>query len=56
MLRFVASFLVRSLTPASAIRLGELLIELGQTAQARLARVDTAVKALRNAVASLTEK
>ena len=56
MLRLVAHFFVSSLTPRSAIRLGELLIEFGQAAEARLARVEKAIQALRASITTLTEK
>ena len=54
--RFIANFLVHSLTPRSLIRLGELLIEAGKAAEARLKVVETALQSVRESVSTLTAK
>jgi len=52
MLQILARILVSNLTPRSLVRLGGLLIEAGQAAEARYQRIEAAV----TAVATLTEK
>jgi hypothetical protein len=54
-MRFIARFVVSNLSPRSAIRLGELLIEFGKVAEERLARVEKAVQSIRSATAELVK-
>lgn len=54
--RFIARFLITSLTPRSLVRLGELLIAAGNAATERQSRIEKAILAVRDGVNALTEK
>lgn len=56
MLRLVARFFITTMTPRSLIRLGELLVEAGKAAEARLVVVEKALQSVRAATQTLTEK